>query len=139
MKIRNYLLFLLVFVITCTLLCCTGKQVQLKKEKEVDCSALLADAKKALMEGKEAIKTTKAATFEFSNTYQCVSEDQVIFSMLVYIKHFDMSINELLCATLIMEVLAERKENEIRFGFGEAVVEAVDICEQVASDEIFTQ
>ena len=126
MKFRNHLLFLLIFIITCTLIVCTGQQVQVKKE--VDCSLLLADAKKELIEGKEAIQTTKDAKFEFSDTHQCISKDKVIFSMNIYIKHYDVGINEFICVTLFMEIITERKQDKINFEFGDAVIKEMEIC-----------
>lgn len=137
MKTKNHILFLIIFIITCTFIVCTGQQIQVKKE--VDCSVLLEDAKKDLVEGKEAVHTTKDANFEFYDHYQCISKDEVVFGMIVSIKHFDISVNEFLCATVFMQIIAERKSNKINYEFGDAIIKSVEICEGGLGKGVFSQ
>ena len=137
MKLKNHLLLLSVFIITCTLIFCTSKNVQVKKE--VDCSVLLADAKKELVEGKEAIQTTKDAKFEFSDNYQCIFKDKVVFGMNVHITHYDVSVGEFICADLFMEIIAERKQDKINFEFGDAVLKSTEICGSGLVEGVFNQ
>jgi len=147
MKTINYLLFLLVFILTCTLIVCTGQQVQIKDEEavkeeiveavvkeEVDCSQLFEKAKDLLIEGQknwigENEHVLENAEISFSENYKCVTKNIVIFGVLISIRYFDTDVNKFLCAELSIDVLVDDTDDKINFDFGNLVVQSLEVCE----------
>lgn len=137
MKLKTYLLILLVLILTCAMIHCTreysliARQVLVKNESY--CYALFEESKERLLEGKDQLifnehQRLEDIKFDFPTKYECLTEDSVIFDFSINLNYFDTDSNVLICITASTGILAFRNGDQIELKFDNWVIQSLDTC-----------